>query len=724
MKSPYRLTLLVCGLMATVVAASHAQDTKYPPLGPYIPTPECRAGDLSFLPLRPCPKDQIDAWRKDIQHWRFERLLRVGYDGSQYQRPDLKWTQSSYIQPQMMVEDRYFYDPATRKYTVDRYLDDLEKRYGGIDSVLIWQIYPNIGIDNRNQYDMLRAMPGGIPGVKQMVSDFRRRGVRVLFPVIIWDQGTRDEAKPDWVATAELMAEVGADGINGDTLAGVPRSFRTASDDAGHPLALEPEGAPSSDDGVMWNNMTWSNLKIPFTPYISHMKWLETRHMVNVSDRWNRDKTDDLQYAWFNGVGYVSWENVWGIWNGITPRDAEALRRVATMERALSRFLVSKDWEPLTPTLRFGVFASKWPLGSETLWTVVNRNEAEVNGRQIEVPDQPGVRYYDLYHGVELQPDHEGGKVVLNFSLEGHGYGAVLLTQNTPDATVRSLMAKMKELTARSLASYPHEWNFLPQQIVPIAASKATSQAPDGMTRIPSADYVFRVHGIELEGGDGLGVDVQYSWESAPVRYHEEKLNIKSFWLDTYPVTNGQFKRFLLAAHYHPEDDGNFLKDWKNGAFPTGWENKPVTWVALEDARSYCGWAGKRLPHEWEWQYALQGTDGRVYPWGNEWDATAVPEPDKGRDLRGPDDVAAHLKGASPFGVMDLVGNIWQWTDEFQDEHSRAAILRGGSYYQPQGSIWYFPQAYKAEEHGKLLLMAPSKDRAGTLGFRCARDSE
>ena len=62
---------------------------------------------------------------------------------------------------------------------------------------------------------------------------------------------------------------------------------------SGHPLALEPEGAPSSDDGLMWNNMTWSNLKIPFTPYISHMKWLETRHMVNVSDRWNHDKTDD-----------------------------------------------------------------------------------------------------------------------------------------------------------------------------------------------------------------------------------------------------------------------------------------------------------------------------------------------------------------------------------------------------------------------------------------------
>ena len=63
---------------------------------------------------------------------------------------------------------------------------------------------------------------------------------------------------------------------------------------------------------------------------------------------------------------------------------------------------------------------------------------------------------------------------------------------------------------------------------------------------------------------------------------------------------------------------------------------------------------------------------------------------------------------------MDMVGNVWQWTDEFVDEHTRAAVLRGGSYYQPQTSHWYFPQAHRLDQHGKYLLMAPCKDRAGT----------
>jgi formylglycine-generating enzyme required for sulfatase activity len=243
------------------------------------------------------------------------------------------------------------------------------------------------------------------------------------------------------------------------------------------------------------------------------------------------------------------------------------------------------------------------------------------------------------------------------------------------------------------------------------------------MVRIPGGRFEFRVSGIEIEGGEMVGVDVQYPWEDSPRRHHRKVIDVKPFHIDRYPVTNADFKSFLDATGYRPEDDHNFLRDWKDGQFPAGWEAKPVTWVSLEDARAFALWAQKRLPREWEWQYAAQGTDGRAYPWGESWDATAVPAAHKGRTLVGPADVNAHPAGASPFGVLDLVGNVWQWTDEYVDEHTRAAILRGGSYYRPQGSRWYFPQAYRLDQHGKYLLMAPGIDRAGTIGFRCAKDA-
>jgi formylglycine-generating enzyme required for sulfatase activity len=716
-------SVIVLALLA--VSPVSAQDTRYHPDDQQIPTPAClnMKGEWEGGST-PCPPNEHDEWLADIHHWRDERRIRIGYDGSRYDLPALKWTQSSFFQPQMMAEDRYFYDPVAHRYTVDRYLDDLEKRYGGIDSVLIWPTYPNMGIDNRNQHDMIRSMPGGVPGVRQMIADFHRRGVKVLFPMMMWDQGTRDPGTSWPNAIASLMAEIGADGINGDTQDGVPVAFSLAADKIGHPLAFEPEGGPS-DEALAWNVMTWGQYQYPFVPMVDKYKWLETRHMVNISDRWKRDKTDNLQFAFFNGIGWESWENIWGIWNGITPRDAEATRRVATIERAVAPFLISADWEPLAPMLRYGVFASRWLAGEQTVWTIVNRNEYDVEGPQIELKPEDGMRYFDLYHGVELTPaKNAAGRTVLNLRIEAHGYGALLATRTAPDAGIRKLMSKMKELSATPLGSYSHEFKVVPQQIVPIAATKPPAGLPAEMVKIPEGDFDFRVTGIEIEGSDDIGVDVQYPWEDSPRRFHDHPMHVKSFWIDKYPVTNVQFKKFLDATRYHPQDDLNFLRDWKDSSYPSGAENRPVTWVGLEDARAYAVWAGKRLPHEWEWQYAAQGTDGRTYPWGDMWNADAVPAPDKGRTMRGPDAVDAHPQGASPFGVMDLVGNVWQWTEEFQDEHTRGGILRGGSYYQPQGSIWYFPQAYKLGEHGKLLLMAPSMDRSGGLGFRCVQDAE
>jgi len=644
----------------TVLHFAVAQDTHFEPQGDQIPGPTGT------------DRAAQQAWLQELRQWRHERRIRAGFEDSEYKRPELLWTQRDFVSPQAMVEDRYLYDPATRRYTVDRFLDDLDTRYGGIDSVLLWPVYPNIGIDNRSQWDLTRDMPGGTAALRKMVEDFHRRGVKVLFPAMPWDTGTRNPGVSHAVATAQLMAEIGADGVNGDTFEGVPRSYRTASDETGHPVAFEPELAPKSDEGLIWNSMNWAYWKFPFTPMVAKAKWLESRHMEHISDRWARDKTDDLQYAFFNGAGYVSWENIWGIWNGITPRDAEALRRVAKIERFFADALVSPDWEPFYPTLQHGVFSSLFNGKYGRLWTVINRNEYKVSGAQFEVePDSTVLGYYDLWHGVLLKSP--------SFEMEPHGFGAILEVK-ADSQELQGFVLQMKALAARPLASYSHEWQFLPQKVIDIAPARGVHT---GMVPINGGTFDFVVKGVEIEGENWVGLDVQYPWEDSPRRFHQHLMEIKTFFIDKYPVTNSEFKAFLEATHYHPEDDHNFLKDWSNGSYPDGWGARPVTWVSIEDARAYAKWAGKRLPHEWEWQYAAQGGE-----------------------------------------AMDMMGKVWQWTDEYVDEHTRAAILRGGSSYRPSGSMWYFPQNTKLNEHGKYLLMAPSKDRAGTLGFRCVVDGE
>ncbi|HXW61104.1 MAG TPA: SUMF1/EgtB/PvdO family nonheme iron enzyme [Candidatus Acidoferrales bacterium] len=682
-------------------------------------------GPADVLLLGPEQPRAASAWRAEMKGWREERLRQMRYEGTEYERPDLAWTQKVYSQVQVLIWDRTFFDPDRNRYTVDRFLADVEGRLGPIDAVLIWPLYPNLGVDDRNQFDLIRDMPGGLVGLRRVVDEFHARGLRVFFPTLSWDTGTREETGPNATTLAQLMAQIDADGVNFDTLEGVPATFHQAAEATHHPLALEPQFAIRDESlawsTISWNDwVTWEDTPYPFVPMVNQAKWLERRHTINVTDRFTRDKTNSLQHAFFNGVGYASLENLWGFWYGTTPHDTEAVLRFTRIERALGEMLESAEWEPYAETLQAGVFASQFPSQSGTLWTMVNRNEYGVSGDELRVPHVGGIHYYDLWHGTELTPDVVGGADRLHFSIEGLGFGSVLATREHGPS---DLLAFMAERAKKPLSAYSRRWSYLPQTMVEIPRTKPAASPPPGMIRIPGGDFDFIVRGIEIEGGNDPGVDVQYPWEDAPRRFHRERLHMKTFYIDRVPVTNAEFKKFVDAAHYRPIDDHNFLRHWSNGMFPDGAANQPVTWISIEDARAYAAWAGKRLPHDWEWQYAAQGPDGRLYPWGNEWNQRALPPPDQGRVMRAPTDVDAFPAGASPFGVLDMTGNVSQWTDEFRDEHTRGTILRGGAFYQPRGSIWYFPQTYRLDEHQKFLLMSPGRDRAGTIGFRCVVDA-
>jgi formylglycine-generating enzyme required for sulfatase activity len=230
------------------------------------------------------------------------------------------------------------------------------------------------------------------------------------------------------------------------------------------------------------------------------------------------------------------------------------------------------------------------------------------------------------------------------------------------------------------------------------------------------------------------------------------------FWLDPFfmdrtEVTNGEYARFLRDTRYLPSDLTAFLrhfgrppgaemKPWLWEA-PPGRGDHPVVYVDLEDARRYAAWARKRLPREEEWQLAAQGGDGRLWPWGGGAAAQEqrIRHVDAGKvyfygsppDLSKCNSHAADTtpvdafpQGASPFGILDCAGNVWEWTESERDDgHTRYAILRGGSFALVTGSPWYAASgAQPCDVHEKMLLMYPGLDRCATIGFRCVRDVE
>ena len=226
-------------------------------------------------------------------------------------------------------------------------------------------------------------------------------------------------------------------------------------------------------------------------------------------------------------MGYESWENIWGIWNRITPRDAEALRRVAYLERQFADLLVARDWEPYAPVLQYGVFASRFPGEGRTLWTVVNRNEYGVSGEQIQVGRTEGARYYDVWNGVEIKPRIAGGSAVLSFAIEANGFGAILAVlpvYRRAAQNLEAMLAQMRQWARVPLASLSHEWNFLAQRMVETAPTKPPAATPPGMVHVPAGEFDFQVTGIEIEGSNWIGLDVQYPWEDAPRRGHQHRL--------------------------------------------------------------------------------------------------------------------------------------------------------------------------------------------------------
>ena len=249
------LLLSTFAMLSTLVAFADewkARHTLVPPNG-IMNLSELPGPDEIFFsgPEDPAAKA---AWLEQLNSWRQDRLTRIRYDGRQFERPEFEWTQHVFSQVQLLIWDRDFYDVEHAQYTVGRFLDETERRLGPIDAVLIWHVYPNLGVDNRNQFDLLRDLPGGILALRQMVKEFHSRGVKVFFPFIKWDQGTREEGEVPSIAISKLLSEIGADGINFDTLDSVPAEFLEASDATGHALALEPQFEPR-DQSLSWTNI-------------------------------------------------------------------------------------------------------------------------------------------------------------------------------------------------------------------------------------------------------------------------------------------------------------------------------------------------------------------------------------------------------------------------------------------------------------------------------------
>lgn len=219
-----------------------------------------------------------------------------------------------------------------------------------------------------------------------------------------------------------------------------------------------------------------------------------------------------------------------------------------------------------------------------------------------------------------------------------------------------------------------------------------------------------------------LGITKPFFEDERP----EIRKSLTSYYIDTYELRNKDYFIFVQATGRRPPPG------WNGDRPPAGQENHPVVHVSWHDASAYCRWAGKRLPTEAEWEKAARGTDGRIYPWGDQFEVSKA-------NLNGehgePRPVGSFPSGASPYGAFDMAGNVWEWMEDWYQAYpgnkadnprfgETTKVLRGNSW----ASLGHYPpEAYnEIRAHytraSFRLFLAPD-GIVNDVGFRCAKDA-
>ncbi len=686
------------------------------------------------------------------------------FDNKLFERKDLEWIRHSYTIALQAAWDHEYIESTTGKYNFEDYLTMGKKLFGGWDVYAIWPTWPTLGLDQRNQWDLYADLPGGPNKMKSLSQYAKTQGTKFFITFNPWDQSTRTENF--YTGMERLLRATDADGVVLDTYGSSSDTLQMTADKVKQGIVMYSEGmaVPKDMPGIPAGRV---HDAIFLPPPLNMNKYIKPDFAIFRVCQLREGRIHrEIAISFFNGYGIEM--NTFGPgrpdW---IEEEYLYLGRTIKLLRENTSAFTSLNWLPLLPTLKDSIWVNKWPTASKTIYTVFSLVPEGVNGPLFETTVSKDSHFVSLWNHEELKVDTIKNKFYLPVNvqafnradlgtrMEGNvdciaqfpilldvklkrdslyvsantGKKILIWTglptyQLTPkEYAVGSLGIRLRETFGRYEGKFVIQLfddnEILDERTVyikpgiarlisSVTKTKTSKKTPEGMVEIPASDYTFKV-------------DVNDSFVLYPDFSEGEKVFVKKFFVDKYPVTNKQYYDFVKASKYQPADTVNYLRHWVNGKYPAGQDNYPVVFVSLTDANAYAAWEEKRLPTEIEWQYAAQGKDGREWPWGKDYDST------KCNHVTGkPTPVDAFPKGKSPFGVMDLVGNVWQLTNDTYDSGaSYFTMIRGGSYYKPTSSWWYVQGGPQSTDHTQMLLkVTDGFERNATVGFRCVKDSD
>jgi eukaryotic-like serine/threonine-protein kinase len=242
------------------------------------------------------------------------------------------------------------------------------------------------------------------------------------------------------------------------------------------------------------------------------------------------------------------------------------------------------------------------------------------------------------------------------------------------------------------------------------------SPTPVVVNSIDDAELVYIPSGEFTMGSDPKD-DPYFFGSEGP----QHMVYLDGYWIYRTEVTNAMYEK-CVEANECPKPINNGSNTRRSYYGNQDYADHPVVYITWRNASSYCQWAGGRLPTEAEWEKSARGSDGRLFPWGNQ-----APQPDHANyGARDTEAVGSYPEGASPYGVLDMAGNVIEWVrDYFQAAYYQVSVYenplgpisgstrvyRGGAYHNPAASIRTVMRGSRSESHANV-----------DIGFRCVLD--
>jgi hypothetical protein len=377
-----------------------------------------------------------DGWRGAFD--RLRRRVRPQADLSEYERADLAWYRSQWVQHFTFLYGREILNLRTHQLEFERFLTEAEQNFGGYDGILLWAGYPRMGVDERSQWDFFDDLPGGRAGLRRLADSAHARGVRIFVPYKPWDRSAAlhgNPGNPPQDELARLIHDIDADGVFLDTMSAIDPAFR-ASIDALRPGVVFCSERRVKDEAFEiitgswnqsatrdWHDGNWSG-EPERMPGVDLARFIFPEHRLFVINRHSTgdDRLNVIMRGFFGGTGWVVWQDIFGLALPYSPQEAALLKKCRMIFRAHEHALNTDTPTPLLPTLIRGVYCNEFASREKRFWTFYNETDQAVTTPVLQIDPRPNTHLMDCWNGVELTIENG----YLCPRLEPHSVGAVV----------------------------------------------------------------------------------------------------------------------------------------------------------------------------------------------------------------------------------------------------------------------------------------------------------